>query len=149
MNSTDIESHLKQGALQWSRLSSLTADGAPSCMGAYLVRVGNGKVLGRIKGVSDLVYIGSGNLQSRLKAHAGFRVDLIDKGWLLTVIAADESVGPLEFACWPCENAKETEQALLWDYFRDHLELPPANYRQEFNSGHEEILKLVCLLSVL
>jgi hypothetical protein len=100
---------------------------APPCLGLYVIRVTDAKAIGRLRGNSDLIYIGQGDLRGRAKAHRNLRSDFKGKGWLLHLITTGGSVGGLEIAFFPCENPKQREDELLFKYFTEHLELPPAN----------------------
>lgn len=100
---------------------------APACPGVYVIRMAGAKTIGRLRDNSDLIYIGQGKLRVRSKAHRSLRPDFKGKGWLLHLIATDRSVGGLEIAFFRCANPKQCEDELLFKYFTEHLELPPAN----------------------
>lgn len=81
--------------------------------------------MGRLRGESDLIYIGECDLRARLKAHVSSRPDFEDKGWLLTLIA--KRLLGLEVRCFRSDYTERDEAELLLTYFKEHLELPPAN----------------------
>ncbi len=90
-----------------------------------------GRNFGRLKGQSDILYIGCAknqNLQQRAKQHLHPREDEKDIGYLIKRV--EDEIGPVEFA-WK-ENADPTagERELLARYRKDHIELPPLNSNQ-------------------
>ncbi len=125
MDSINICQRLGAPVGGWQDLQQVDQIG-PESRGVYVIRIAGAKRLGRLKGDSDLVYIGSGNIGKRLKAHADFRPDLKDKGWLLTWIACEKM---LEVGFFLCDQPERVEADLLVDYLVAHLELPPANWK--------------------
>ena len=124
MNSSDVCAVLRLPTGKWTKLDRVIA---PDSTGVYFIRTANEKPVGRLRGTSDLIYIGQGNLRDRLKAHANFSTDFGDKGWLLGLIA-DATGGGLEVAfAQPLDPPPLAENTLLVQYFTEHLELPPAN----------------------
>ena len=120
MNSCDIS---LEPLGEWEELSPRY--GAPPSFGVYAIRMFGGKPVGRLKGASDLIYIGEGDIQARLRAHVNSRSDFEDKGWMLDLIA--KHVSRLEVRCFRSDDTKNDETQLLTAYFKEHLELPPAN----------------------
>jgi hypothetical protein len=94
--------------------------------GVYVIRIADGLKVGRLRGESDIVYIGSGSIGTRLRAHAGLRTDFKDKGWLLSWIGFEKR---LEVCFFECAEAVELEDDLLVGYLSAHQELPPGNWR--------------------
>jgi hypothetical protein len=95
--------------------------------GVYALRLGSS--VARLKGLSDLIYIGSAkNIQERLGCHLRPREDIMDVGWRLKRVLA--GVGPLQVA-WKRYDARKWaewyESILLYRYYADHFELPPLN----------------------
>ena len=121
-----------------------TAERSPSSQGVYVIRTANGTPVGRVKGESDLIYIGSGHLKARLKAHLNPRSDLKDK-WLISLIAKNMQ---LEVGLFAVEDLQKKESDLLWSYLVDHLELPPANSRFELSKLSEVQKAVLPLLSL-
>jgi hypothetical protein len=127
MNSRSIEAKLKVDAQSWRRWPDPGAALAPSSVGVYVFRRITGSVICRVRGTSEIVYVGSGNIQNRLRTHhnpdwGSFK----DSGWLISLIA---SGAPLEIT-WremPGEDARLVEGEILEEYLLDHRELPPAN----------------------
>ena len=101
---------------------------APASPGAYVLQLGQGRSIHRLKGESDIIYVGStargsGGLKQRLRSH--------NKSRLLNLIKTE--IGKIEVS-WKVvathESALFEEAEILWKYLQDHLELPPMN-RQE------------------
>jgi hypothetical protein len=110
----------------WQEWNSEAVRKAPNLPGVYVFRLGEG--FGRLKGSSDLVYIGcttsaDGTIQRRLSDH--LRV-----GRFRDV----QKVGKLG-VCWKklttAEEASKEEAKLLRTYVSDHIELPPINRKEE------------------
>jgi hypothetical protein len=125
VNSSHLSVLLGSTNDKWAKFAG--ALNAPACLGVYVIRIAGAKTIGRLRGNSDLIYIGQGKLRLRTKAHRNLRSDFRGKGWLLHLITTGGSVGELEIGFFPCENPEQSENELLFRYFTDHLELPPAN----------------------
>jgi hypothetical protein len=98
---------------------------APTSPGVYMFLLGEGKTIHRLKGESDIIYVGStarggGGLKQRLRCHS--------KSSLLNLIKSE--IGEIEIS-WKVvpthERALFEEAEILWKYLQDHLELPPMN----------------------
>ncbi|MGA7080553.1 MAG: hypothetical protein WBQ43_01420 [Terriglobales bacterium] len=142
MNSADIPGILNVPTPKWMRLERSTVDRPFDHLGVYVIRIASGKPVGRLKGQSDVIYIGSGQIETRVKAHSRPRFNFKDKGSLLAWIAADVSIGELEVAFFPCQKHKEVESDLLFGYLQDHREPPPANLKLELNEKQKVALCL-------
>ena len=129
MNSRVVEKKFACDAHCWTRWKDFDAELAPQSMGVYTFRVAAGAAIERVKGASDLIYVGSGKIRSRLKAHTTPDwTNWDDSGWLIFLIAQERD---LEVA-WrelPEEEARFLESEILQEYLVDHFELPPANRR--------------------
>src|SRR5216684_3735267 len=115
----------------WHKWSSDAVRKAPDRPGVYAFRlVGNG--FGRLKGESDLVYIGcaaskNGTVSSRLSDHLPSRADGSNVAHRLRDA---QKMGNLEVAWGILATPKEAideEARLLRKYYGNHLELPPIN----------------------
>jgi len=124
MNSREIAEKLGQPNYQWRCFDPSTVKRVPTSKGVYVIRLAHGKTRQRLKGESDVIYIGSGNVKTRLSAHLNFRQDFKDKGWLIGLIAR---WCPLEFGSFAVASPAEAEQGLIIEFLKEHLELPPAN----------------------
>ena len=85
--------------------------------------VDKGKSIHRLKGESDIIYVGGtsrGTLAQRLRGHNGSR--------LLKLIKTEIGGIRVSWKDLPTnERALFEEAEILWKYLRDHLELPPMN----------------------
>jgi hypothetical protein len=142
MNSADIPRILNVPAPKWMMLERSTVDRPFDHLGVYVIRIASGKPVGRLKGQSDVIYIGSGQIERRVRAHSRPQFNFKDKGSLLAWIATDGSIGGLEVAFFPCQEHKQVESDLLFSYLQDHREPPPANLRLELNEKQKAALCL-------
>jgi hypothetical protein len=100
--------------------------------GVYIFRLIQGATLARLKGNSDIIYIGSTRkgrrtLRDRLKDHLSPR----GVGYRLKRVINE--VGSVEVA-WRVfdthEGAQACERQLLKRFEKDHIELPPLNHQE-------------------
>lgn len=92
------------------------------------------KPIPRLKGVSDIVYIGQtkGTLKQRYFAHSGklanSRANRLKFEHILS------QYGPIRITVTPFgqfgSSLEKAEGQLLWWYFQNHCEYPPVNYTQ-------------------
>ena len=138
MNSSDFS-----GFVNWEPWSRNAAIRAPQKPGIYVFRLAEGKSFFRLKGESDLIYIGGtrpsnkrprhpGSVRRRLEQHLVSREEEeIDTGYRLKRV--HNEIGSMEVA-WRTFNSDVESQfheaTLLWLYTREHIELPLLN-RQE------------------
>lgn len=123
MNSDDVCRLLGEPTGGWKPLAGSIA--CPGTLGVYVLRSSGGEQrIGRLRGASDLIYIGRGRLSARLHAHRHVRLDLRDKGWLFASIGHHVR---LEIGAFHVSDQCGCERDLLFQYFTEHLELPPAN----------------------
>jgi len=139
MNSDDVQARFGKGSECWMPFDEHAAEKLGLMRGVYVIRIADGLKLGRLRGESDIVYIGSGTIGTRLKAHAGLRLDLKDKGWVLTWIGCEKR---LQVCFFECADLVALEGDLLVEYLCAHQELPPANWRRPTQSQQQrETLK--------
>jgi hypothetical protein len=121
-----------QGFSAWFLFSRQGIEGARNKAGVYVIRTRAGALFGRLKGKSDIVYIGNGSqLRQRPEQHLTSREDERDVGYLLKRV--ENEVGPLELSWKECSDrgsAKLEEARILREHAEQHIELPPLN-RQE------------------
>lgn len=138
MTSSDV-----QVCSNWTAWSQAAAKRAPEKPGVYFLRLGNS--LERLKGSSDLLYIGTteegkGTVRARLISR--FREVLTEGsvGYRLARFANEVPGACIEFA-WRVlashEDAMWDEAQLLKRYEDDHIELPPLNRQQSGNRPHQ------------
>jgi hypothetical protein len=115
--------------------------GAPTSAGVYLFQLGEGKSIHRLKGESDIIYVGStasgtGGLNKRLRSHNASR--------LLSLIRSE--IGQVEVS-WKVvltrQKARFEEAEILWKYLHDHFELPPMNRQSSSLKGYKALRGLV------
>lgn len=147
MNSDDVQVRFGKQPECWIPFDEHAAENLGLVRGVYVIRIADGLKVGRLRGESDIVYIGSGSIGTRLKAHAGLRSDFKDKGWLLSWIRLERR---MEVCFFECSGAAALEGDLLMEYLFAHQELPPANWRgTRLSQQHIERLKAEFCLSYL
>ena len=113
--------------LNWMTLNDETQRKAPFEIGVYSFRLEGGRKFGRLRGESDIVYIGSasgrGGIRQRLYFH------LHPGPSQLTNLRSKQLQGRvhLQVACVPEPNPVKFETKILDQYLEDHWELPPLN----------------------
>jgi len=122
--------------LFWKSLKKLTdgriiEENIPNDRGVYIIKIENS--IGRVKGRSDIIYIGQGKLKDRLYAILGyFYGKPSEKNWPHTAKKEifrllSEEKNNLFYSCFITKACKELERKLLREYEKDHIELPPLN----------------------
>lgn len=130
MNSQAVEKRLGLDQDSWKQWPSIKWTQVPQGTGVYVFRTAGGSAILRVKGCSDVVYVGSGKIRDRLKAHS--RQDWkrwSGTGWVICLIMRAKG---LEVA-WRemAEPQARLEEAdILQQFLVDHFELPPANRRK-------------------
>jgi hypothetical protein len=144
MKSTDFSE-------SWKSWGERAARSAPSAPGVYVFRMAGGRLARRLKGKSDIVYIGStvatnGSLRKRLAQHLPPRQD--PTGIAARILRVEQEVGSLEIAWATCPDnykSQALESELLDKYCADHIELPPLN-RIESGQQIRQLMRLILLL---
>ena len=119
------------GFSRWCKWDSKIFRDASNLPGVYAFRL-TANSFGRLKGKSDLVYIGctessQGTVSSRLRDHLSTRAEGSNVAQRL---CDTREVGELEVAWKILASSKEAideEARLLRAYYRDHIEPPPVN----------------------
>ncbi len=121
MDSTNLLGELSG----WIDFNSQNITAVPTKPGVYIIRMKNGVQFGRLRGRSDIIYIGStekglrGRLRQYLKPDrtqaTHQRVNQLMKRYIFEVAWSED------------ENPKIQEHNLLLQYAGDHNELPPMN----------------------
>lgn len=120
-------------------------DRAPDRPGVYMFRLASGKVIGRLKGESDIVYIGTttrgkGTVRKRLNSHRNAAYEERHAFYRIVL-----EIGPLQVAWIEAPNHKEAllrESDLLARYAKDHIEFPPVNRSQSFKKLQDTLYYL-------
>jgi len=121
-----ISKDLDQQFCSWTDLVDGALAGVPEDQGVYVFRLKGGKVFGRLRGESDILYIGSTKkgLRSRIYQylHPG------PTQWTNIRVGKLREKYQIELSWSKDRNPKAAEHNLLVRYFRDHDELPPLNH---------------------
>ena len=119
-----ISSQLPKGFSNWYQLDDEGRKNAPSRSGTYIIRLKGGHVFGRLKGKSDIVYMGSTvNLRRRF-------YQFLHPASQLTNQRINNLAKRYDFEIAWLENDEPRilEHNLLRQYLGEHDELPPLNY---------------------
>src|SRR5574337_705244 len=141
MNSSEL-TNLRQ----WTKWSHSTMWDAPAVSGIYVFRLPEGKTIHRLKGESDILYIGcSTKLRNRFRDHS--KAIGVERNIGYRLQRVERHLGALEVSweTYECaENAKDAERLLLARYEADHMEFPPLNRLEPGKRSRviEELLKL-------
>ena len=123
MDSHSVEKHT--GAMKWLPLNKTTQKTAPLYPGIYIMRLG--KHFGRLRGTSDILYIGSTTSSIRQRLGGYFNPGPTQR----TNIRINKMLQryTIQVAWHETENPKKLETKLLEKYFKEHDEQPPFNYQ--------------------
>lgn len=115
------------GNPNWRPLRSQILDEAPSEHGLYVFRTKGGRKFGRLRGESDIIYVGStrsqGGIRRRVYSHlhpGRTQATNIRSQWLQERVQ-------MEVAWDIGKNAEDKESVVLVLYLQDHWEFPPLN----------------------
>ena len=120
-------SQQQKGISTWQPFSQQSIQKAPRQSGVYIIRMGDGQCFGRLKGASDILYIGSS------KAKGGLRQRLMHYfhpgPTQFTNIRINEFMKryQTEIAWLMADEPVSLEHDLLRQYLKDHDEFPPLN----------------------
>jgi hypothetical protein len=123
-----LVSQICKGFSGWYPFNEESMQSVPKQHGIYVFRMAQGECFKRLKGESDILYIGStegkhglrGRLQQYLRPGP---TQLTNK----RIHAKAKKYG-MEIAWCPCDEASNLELQLLHQYLEDHDELPPLNH---------------------
>lgn len=138
----------------WVPWSEAAVRLAPATPGVYAFGLAEAHQLPRLKGGSDIVYIGSakrgrtgaGSVKRRLKQHLRPREGKIDIGYRIDRVLKE--VGPLQVAWRRFDtdtDARWHEAELLERYEQDHIELPPLNRQESGKDVRQAVGHLLAL----
>lgn len=144
MHSSEL---VKYGFKEWFKIKPRDYDGnkklvlsLPRKKGVYIIRKSNGTIP-RIKGESDIIYIGQGTIQSRIQAllRSHLPLNFRDYSNKHTAREAFERIlselnfeTELSFVLTKdSEEAKDLESSLLRRFCEKHIEPPPLNNTRE------------------
>ncbi len=127
MNSTQLK-NIRKNFSEWHPFNEQYLKKAPERHGIYVIRKSEGQCFGRLRGKSDILYIGSteakGGLRQRLRQylHPG------PTQWTNKRINKLLIKYKMEVAWCTCNESGNLEHQLLREYLTEHDELPPLNH---------------------
>ena len=125
MNSKQLR---QKGFSQWFPFTGHGVGKVPRQSGVYVLRKAQGVLFGRLRGESDILYIGStqarGGLKQRLRQylHPG------PTQWTNLRIHELAKKCEMEVGWCQCDEPRNIEHQLLQQYLQEHDELPPLNH---------------------
>lgn len=112
----------------WYLLDEQNIDKAPNLPGDYVFRMSNGQSIPRLKGQSDIAYIGStkrkGELKRRLRDYLHPSPDVATEMRIHEMAKKYK----MEVSWCACDEPDNLEHQLIQQYELDHDELPPLNH---------------------
>jgi len=121
-------SQICKGVSEWYPFNEESVKSAPKQYGIYIFRMAQGKRLGRLKGESDIFYIGSTEGKHGLRGRLQQYLRPGRTQWTNKRIHEMAKKYGMEIAWCLCGEASNLEHQLLHRYFEDHDELPPLNH---------------------
>ncbi|MHA1410264.1 MAG: hypothetical protein ACTSQY_08185 [Candidatus Odinarchaeia archaeon] len=115
------------GFVNWYPFNRQTIKNAPAMNGVYVIRMFDGQSFGRVKGESDIVYIGKAKRKNGLKVRVA---DYFRKSSRTTTefrINRFANKFDLDISWQICQKPEDLEMTLLKRYEEEHYELPPLN----------------------
>lgn len=116
------------GLSDWFSFDENTAKQAPSQGGVYVFRNAGAKTFGRLRGQSDILYIGSTESEGGLKQRFSHYLHPGPTQWTNQRIHNLLRRYPMEIAWFVCDNPVNLENNLLKQYISEHDELPLLNH---------------------
>ena len=137
-------SQIYKGISEWHPFNKETVKSVPGQHGIYIFRMAQSKRFGRLKGESDVLYIGSTEGKHGLRGRLQQYLRPGRTQWTNKRIHAMAKKYAMEIAWCLWEEAGNLELQLLRRYFEDHDELPPLNHadRRLLEKALTETLKL-------
>jgi hypothetical protein len=115
---------------EWHPLIEEGIEKAPDVQGAYVLRRAQGQRFGRLRGESDIMYIGSSEGKHGLRRRLRFFLHPGRRQLTSQRINEMAKKYEMEVAWCPCDEARNLEHQLLQRYVLDHDELPPLNHAE-------------------
>ena len=137
-------SQICKGISEWRPFDKENLKSAPGQHGIYIFRMAQAKRFGRLKGTSDILYIGSTKGSRGLRGRLQQYFSPGPTQWTNKRIRAMTKKYNMEIAWCPYAEAGNLELQLLRRYFEEHDELPPLNHadRRLLEKALTETLKL-------
>jgi excinuclease UvrABC nuclease subunit len=124
-------SQIYKGISEWHPFNKETVKSAPEQHGIYMFRMAQSKRFGRLKGESDILYIGSTKGSRGLRGRLQQYLSPGPTQWTNRRVRAMTQKRNTEVAWCSCEEAGNLELELLHRYSEDNDELPPLNHKTE------------------
>jgi hypothetical protein len=121
-------SQICKGISKWHPFNKETVKDAPVQHGIYIFRIAQSKRFGRLKGESDILYIGSTKCNRGLRGRLEQYFTPAHSQLTNIRIHAMAKKYDMEVAWYPYTEAGNLEHQLLRRYIGDHDELPPLNH---------------------
>ncbi|PIX31729.1 hypothetical protein COZ60_02940 [Candidatus Bathyarchaeota archaeon CG_4_8_14_3_um_filter_42_8] len=121
-------SQICKGVSEWHPFNEETVKSAPKQSGIYIFRMAQSKCFERLKGETDILYIGSTEGKHGLRGRLQQYLHPGPTQWTNKRIHAMAKKYDMEIAWCLCGEASNLELQLLRRYFEDHDELPPLNH---------------------
>ncbi len=116
------------GLSEWSAFDKTVLGRVPAQKGVYVIRLANARKIGRLKGESDILYIGSNQSEGGLKQRFSHYFHPGPTQWTNRRVHDLMEKYSMEIAWFVCKNPVNLENSLLKQYVKDHDELPPINH---------------------
>jgi len=120
-------SFMLEGLSEWHPFNEDTVKNAPKQKGIYVLRMANGRYICRLRGKSDILYIGSTESKSGLRGRLRGYLHPGPSQLTNRRIHEFSKKYEMEIAWYPYQEADNMELRLLQQYLEDHDELPPLN----------------------
>jgi hypothetical protein len=126
MDSTQLKQSGKQFS-DWYTFDKQIIKNVPKDIGVYVIRKAGGRRFGRLRGKSDILYIGSATSQGGLKQRLQHYFRPGRRQLTNQRINEFAKKYPMEVA-WCLSHEPNLEYELLKQYLKEHDELPPLNH---------------------
>jgi len=136
------------GLSDWFSFDEQILKQTPDQRGAYVFRSVGGRSFGRLKGKSDILYIGSTTSKRGLRQRFYNYLHPGPTQWTNQRIHDLLKRYQMEVAWFVCKKPVNIENSLLTQYEREHDELPPLNHAN-VRSLHESPAEVAMLTDKL
>ena len=127
MRSEETQKFVRGNWSSWKSLSTENLSHIPDKKGIYIIRAI--REIPRLTGLSDILYVGQGNLKNRLGKCLNYKLHYsswpYESGRIYRV--EKELNLPMEFSYLIMNSSQQAETAILDEYEKQHIELPPLN----------------------
>lgn len=123
---------------EWKNFNKDNIEKAPSKQGVYILRKNGGQSFGRLKGKSDLLYIGSTEANNGLKQRLKQYLNPGPTQWTNLRINKLLKKYNVEVSWCLSNEPRNLEHQLLNRYLNEHDELPPFNH-----AGRKTLKKII------